>query len=118
MAELSRYAMQRLAQAKRTAFAQPVTAYLTNARIIARAGFGEVHGHIRAEASGRFADGHRVRTSDVTRTERTGGFWVLHTWSGSFYVIATFDHQGGRRSLDAFKAFSRAELHFAPSRLQ
>jgi len=79
MAELSRYAMRRLAKARRTMFAHPVTAYLTNARIVARTGLGVVHGHIRIEVSGRFGDGHRIRTSDVIRTERVGGFWALHS---------------------------------------
>lgn len=111
MVELSRYAMKRLAKARRTMFTSPVTAYLTNARIVARTGLGVMHGHIRTEASGRFGDGHRIRTSDVLRTEHMDGFWMLHTWSGSHYVIVTFDRQGGRRSLDAFNAFSRAEFH-------
>lgn len=99
-------------------FAHPVTAYLTNARIVARTGLGVVHGHIRIEVSGRFGDGHRIRTSDVIRTERVGGFWALHTWSGSHYVIVTFDRHGGRRSLDTFNVFSRAELHLTHRYLQ
>lgn len=118
MVLLSRYAARRLAMAKSQTFGRTVTAYLTRARIIARSGFGEVHEHVRAEASGRFSNGQRVRTSDVMRAERIGGFWVLHTWSGSLYVIVTFDRRGGRRSVDTFKEFSRAELHPTPYRLQ
>lgn len=87
MAELSRYAARRLAQARRICFGRPVTAYITNAQIIARAGFGVMHDHIKADAWGRFSDGHRVRTSDVMRTERIDGFYVLHTR----YSVVGFD---------------------------
>jgi hypothetical protein len=117
MAELSQYAARRLALAKSSSFGRPVTAYLTHARIIARAGVGVVHDHVKAEISGRFSDGHRVRTSDVMRTERVGEFWVLHTRSGSLYVIVTFDRQGGRLSLDTFNAFNQADLHPTHHRL-
>jgi len=118
MAELSRYAARRLAQARRICFGRPVTAYITNAQIIARAGFGVMHDHIKADAWGRFSDGHRVRTSDVMRTERIDGFYVLHTRSGSLYVIVTFDPDGGRQSLDAYNAISPADLHLTHDRLQ
>ncbi|MCY1555199.1 hypothetical protein D9M68_918360 [compost metagenome] len=118
MVRLSHYAAKRLAQAKRFAFGRPVTAYLTDARIIACAGFGVTHGHVKADLTGRFGDGHRIRTSDVRRTEQIGPFWVLHTASGSLYVIITFDKAGGRRSLDTFRSFSRAALLPTPSHLQ
>lgn len=118
MAELSRYALRRLAQARKVSFGRPVTAYLTNARIIARAGFGVLHDHVKAEISGRFSDGHRVRTSDVMSVKHMEGFWVLLTRSGSLYVIVTFDPNGGRRSLDVFNAFSCADLHLTHNRLQ
>lgn len=118
MTELSRYAARKLAQARQVCFGRPVTAYLTRARIIARAGFGVMHDHLKADALGRFSDGHRVRTSDVMRTERIEGFYVLHTRSGSLYVIVTFDPDGGRRSLDAYNRFSQADLHPTHGRLQ
>lgn len=118
MTELSSYAARKLAQARRVYFGRPVTAYITNAQIIARAGFGFVHSHIKADAWGRFNDGHRVRTSDVMRTECIEGFYVLYTRSGSLYVIVTFDPDGGRQSLDEYNAFSPADLHLTHDRLQ
>lgn len=117
MVGLSHYAAKRLTQAKRFSFGRPVTAYLTDARIVACAGFGVVHCHVKADPTGRFGDGHRVRTSDVRRTERMGPFWLLHTASGSLYVIVTFDKACGRRSLDAFHSFSRAALLPTPNQL-
>lgn len=117
MVGLSHYAAKRLAQAKRMSFGRPVTAYLTDARIVACAGFGVVHSHVKAEPTGRFGDGHRVRTSDVRRTARMGPFWVLHTASGSLYVIVTFDKSGGRRSLDVYCSFGRAALLPTPNQL-
>ncbi|MDT4879207.1 hypothetical protein FQZ97_1148560 [compost metagenome] len=95
-----------------------MAAYLTEARIVACAGFGVMHGHVKADSTGRFGDGQRVRTSDVRRTEQIGPFWVLLTASGSLYVIDTFDKAGGRRSLDTFLSFSRAALLPTPNQLQ
>jgi hypothetical protein len=117
MGGISHYAARRLLQAKRFSFGRPVTAYLTDAYIVACAGLGVIHSHVRADSSGRFNDGHRVRTSDVCRTERIGPFWVLHTASGSLYVIVTFDKSGGRRSLDAFLSLNRAALLPTPNQM-
>lgn len=117
MAKLSHYAARRLARAKGYSFGRTVTAYLTDACIVACAGVGVMHCHVRASATGRFRDGHRVRTSDVCRIERMGPFWVLHTVSGSLYVIVTFDKSGGRRSLDVYCSFDRAALLPSPNQL-
>lgn len=54
--------------------------------------------------SGRFADGRLIRTSDILRIELEGEFWVLHTYTGSFYVIASF-HPGGYQSLVDYQIF-------------
>jgi len=116
-AELSRYAKARLALALKLPFGTSVTGYLVGVHIIARVGFGVVYEHVKADAFGRFANGHRMITYDVLKVERRSGFWLLHTWSGSLYVVVTFHPVGGRRSLDAFLSIHPAELHLTPWRL-
>lgn len=114
---LTRYGARRLAEAKRLDWGRPVTAYLTDARLLVQAGFGVVHDHV-AQTGDRFRTGHRILTSDVLRVERNGAFWGLHTRSGSLYVVATFARHGGRRSLDILITFGPAALHPAPARWQ
>lgn len=93
--ELSSYAAGRLVRAMGTSFGSPVTAYLTDANLVAGCCIGAVHRHVRADANGRFQDGHRVRTSDVLEAHQQGEFWTLCTLSGSLYVIVTFKKEGG-----------------------
>lgn len=91
---------QLLKDAMNFTFSKPVTAYLTEARMTACCCIGVTHRHIRADlVSGRFTDGRLIRTSDILRVRKEGGFWVLHTYSGSFYVIASFHIDDGYRSL-------------------
>ncbi len=118
MNALSRYAADRLAQAFNYPFGEPVTAYLTNATIISCCGIGVVHRHLKAEPSGRFQDGHRVRTSDILHVEQRGSFWILRTLSGSFYVIVSFHPRGGRQSLQAFLKLCAQGVHLTPPRVQ
>lgn len=73
----------RLAEAFKYSFREPVTAYLTDAMVVSCCGFGVMHRHVKAEASGRFQNGHRVRTSDILQAEQRGPFWVLRTLNGS-----------------------------------
>lgn len=67
-------------------------------------------------ARGRFADGRLIRTSDILRIELEGEFWVLHTYTGSFYVIASF-HPGGYQSLVDYQNFLPQGFYPAPDRL-
>lgn len=109
---------QLLNEAMNCTFSQPVTAYLTEARIIACCCIGVTHRHIRADpVSGRFTDGRLIRTSDILRVGQEGGLWVLHTYTGSFYVIASFRADDGYRSLMEYRVFLTSVYHPAPDRL-
>lgn len=118
MSALSSYAARRLAQAFDYRFGEPVTAYLTDAVIVSCCGVGVMHRHIKVEPSGRFQDGHRLRTSDILQAEQHGSFWVLRTCSGSFYVIVSFHPQGGWQSLKAFLKLRAEGVHLTPRRVQ
>jgi hypothetical protein len=118
MSALSSYAARRLAQAIDYRFCKPVTAYLTNATIVSCCGVGVMHRHVNAESSGRFQDGHRVRTSDILQAELHGSYWALRTLSGSFYVIASFHPHGGRQSLQTFLRLREQGFHLTPRRVQ
>lgn len=108
---------QLLNEALAYTFSQPVTAYLTDARI-AVCCLGVTHRHIRADPiSGRFTDGRLIRTSDILRVGQEGRFWVLHTYTGSFYVIASFRADDGYRSLMEYRVFLTSGYHPAPDRL-
>lgn len=50
--------------------------------------------------------------------QRIESFYVLHTRSGSLYVLVMFDPGGARRSLDAYNRFSNADLNPNHGRLQ
>ncbi len=118
MRSVSPSAIQRLDEAQTCRFSQPVTAYLTEARIAACCCLGVTHRHIRADPIwGRFTDGHLIRTSDILRVAQEGGFWVLHTYSGSFYVIASFHADGGYQSLLEYQKFLPQGFHPTPDRL-
>jgi hypothetical protein len=109
---------QLLNEAMSCTFSQPVTAYLTEARIIACCSIGVTHRYIRADSvSGRFTDGRLIRTSDILRVEQEGGLWVLHKYTGSFYVIASFRADDGYRSLMAYRVFLTSGYHPIPDRL-
>jgi hypothetical protein len=115
---MSVYAVRRLKIAQRQYFDTPVTAFLTDTRLVACCCFGVTHGHRRADAFGRFQDGHRIRTSDVIAVESNGDFWSVHTQTGSHYVIVTFDRHGGRKSVDTFLALMARGVHATASRFQ
>ena len=95
MRSVPEHGEQLLNEAMNCTFSRPVTAYLTEARIIACCFIGVTHRHIRADpVSGRFTDGRLIRTSVILRVAQEGEFWVFHTYSGSFYVMAIFCSQG------------------------
>lgn len=99
-------------------FSQPVTAYLTEARTIACCCIGVTHRHIRADpVSGQFTDRRLIRTSAILRVGQEGGLWVLHTSTGSFYVIASFRADDGYRSLMEYRVFLTSGYHPTPDRL-
>lgn len=108
----------RLAEVFNYPFGELVTAYLTDAVIVSCCGFGVMHRHAKAEPSGRFQDGHRLRTSDILHAEQHGPYWVLRTLSGSFYVIVSFHEQGGFQSLHEFLKLRELGVHLTPWRLQ
>lgn len=116
--ELSSYAAGRLVRAMGTSFDRPVTAYLTDAYLVAGCCIGTMYRHVRADANGRFQDGHRVRTSDVLEAHQQGEFWTLCTLSGSLYVIVTFKKEGGRQSLDVLLEQRNKGMHTTPPRVQ
>lgn len=115
---LSSYAARRLAQAVGYRFCKPVTGYLTNAKIVSCCGLGVTHQHVNAESSGRFQDGHWVRTSDILQAEQHGPYWVLRTLSGNFYVIVSFHQRGGWQSLQTFLKLREQGVHLTPHRVQ
>lgn len=108
----------RLTKAFNYSFGRPVTAYLTDALIVACSGFGVMHRHVKAEPSGRFQDGHRLRTSDIVKVEQYGAYWALSTLSGSFYVIVSLNEQHGWQTLQTFLKLSEQGVHLTPRRLQ
>ncbi|WP_225609639.1 hypothetical protein [Pseudomonas sp. PDM11] len=99
-------------------FGRPVTAYLTDAYLAAGCCIGVVYRHVRADIWGRFQDGHRVRTSDVLVTHQQSEFWVLHTFTGSLYVVVSFMEKEGRQSLDVLLESRRKGMHTTPRVLQ
>lgn len=115
---MSRHVTRRLAEAMAYPFGEPVTAFLTQAYIDTCCAFGVIHRHRKADRFGRFQDGHRVRTSNIVRVQLYDSFWVLRTFSGSFYVIASFDPRGGRQSLQRFLSLQKQGLHQPPAGLQ
>ncbi|MBD0703706.1 MULTISPECIES: hypothetical protein [Pseudomonas] len=109
--------LARILKAQAQGFDKPITAYLCGVSIKARAGLGVVFGHKRKDQYGRFGDGHLIRTSDVIKAEREGGFWGLTTVNFR-YVLATFQRGNGRSSLREFQRLAAGLHHFTPWALQ
>ena len=80
-------------------FSRPVTGYLTDVYVRGSSGYGITYRHVRSD---RFNDGAFIHTSAIVQVEREGPFWVLHTLSGSFYVILSFNILKGAQSLDDY----------------
>jgi len=111
------FELRRIRRADFEGFSEPVTAYLTDAFISARAAVGVVFGHIRQDKYGRLGDGHLIRTSDVIKAEKEGRYWVLTTMN-SRYVLATFQKGIGRASLHEYLRMSGGQHHPTPRRFQ
>lgn len=112
--ELSRRTKLRLIKAQNTDFSWRVTGYLTNVHVFSRSAIGCVFSHKGTRKV--FREGATIRTSDVIHIHQENGFWVLHTTSGSFYVVATFERKFGWYSLMQFKDSGQAKLRL-PQRL-
>ena len=112
--ELSRRTKLRLVKAQNSHFSWQVTGYLTDVHIVARSGVGRVFSHRSSRKV--FKEATTIRTSDIIHLHREAGFWVLHTTSGSFYIIATFERQIGWYSLMQFRVSGQAKLRL-PLRL-
>lgn len=119
MRPVSPAALKRLKQAKSHVFRHPVTAYLTNARFSSGVCVGVTHMHRRASPmTGQFTDGRLIHTSRILRIEHESGFWMLHTFSGSFYVIASLDPCEGAESLHAVLGLLTEGISHQPYRMQ
>lgn len=111
--------LKRLKQAKAHVFSHPVTAYLTDARFSSDVCIGVTHMHRRASpATGHFTDGRLIHTSRILRIEHKAGFWILHTFSGSFYVVASLDPCVGAESLHAVLGLLTEGISQRPYRMQ
>jgi hypothetical protein len=108
---------RRIERAKAQAYDAPVTAYLSDVFITSCAALGNTFDHKKQNALGRFADGHRIRTSDIQSAQRQGRFWVLKTLN-STYVVTSFQREIGRASLRTFLAMPKGNYHKSPCSLQ
>lgn len=115
--EATTTAAAKLERAISTSFGRPVTAYLTDCYFLTGCCLGITHRHVRNDIHGRFADGHRIRTSQIIEAHRYGEFWLLHTYSGSFYVVVTFREEGGLESLYTMLTILLNGVHPAPPSL-
>lgn len=108
----SDFDLLRIARAVNQDYDSLVTAYLVNVQIHACSAVGVVFGHLLEHPTGRFADGHLIRTSYIQSVAKEGRFWVITTLN-SRYVVATFRKDGGRRSLQEFRRL--AGDHYMPT---
>jgi len=99
---LSDFDLLRIARASSQEYEDEVTAYLTSVHIHGSSAVGVVFGHTKKGSSGRYADGHLIKTSDILLAKKEGRFWVLTTIN-STYVIATFRRDCGRNSFREFQ---------------
>ncbi|VVO62150.1 hypothetical protein [Pseudomonas fluorescens] len=108
----SDFDLQCIAGAVSQGFAEPVTAYLTEAFIKSRTCVGVVFGHQVDDAHGTFEDGRIIQTGVVVMAQKEGGYWVLSDEAGSRYVLVTFRREGGSESLLSYlkTAESQPEL--------
>lgn len=77
-----------LEKAARHDFRQQVTAYLTSVYFTNNICLGIVWGHDRDDETGRFANGHRIHTSQVLTIERDEEFPVIVTLNSRYVLIS------------------------------
>lgn len=75
-------------KAARHDFREPVTAYLTSVYFTGGVCLGIVWGHDKDDATGRFADGHRIYTSQIVSIDRDGDFPVIVTLNSRYVLIS------------------------------
>ena len=113
---ISPYAKQQLAQALKVTYPVPVTAFLVNVYVIANAAVGIVYRDVRSDATGRFNDGHLIRTSDIVELSQIDGRWLIKTVN-SLYVVATFKRHVGRPSLMTLQRLMKTRIFLASRKL-
>lgn len=112
---ISRYAKRQLSQALAANYSFSITGFLIDALVVANAALGIIYADARRDGTGRFDDGHLIRTSNVLDIRQFDGRWLIQTLN-SIYVIVTFKQHVGRRSLDLFLAM-QSNVLIAPQRL-
>ncbi|MBV6822811.1 hypothetical protein [Pseudomonas sp. PD9R] len=70
---------------------------------------GEIWHHLRAESSGRFADGHRIQTSSIIEIHVRGESIWVDTENGGRYGIASFAPLGWVYFSDLCRAYERLD---------
>lgn len=106
---ISSYAERQLAHALRANYPVPITGFLVDAFVIANAAVGISYQHARRESSGRFADGHLIRTSDIIGLRRSDDRWLIKTVN-SLYVVVTFKRHVGLPSLMALQSLMKSSI--------
>lgn len=112
---ISRYAKRQLSEALKADYSFRITGFLVDAHVVANAAVGVVYADARRDGTGRFDDGHLIRTSDVLDIRQFDGRWLIQTLN-STYVIVTFKQHVGRRSLETFLAM-QSKVFIASKRL-
>lgn len=113
---ISPYARRQLAEALKATYPVPVTGFLVDAFVVANAGVGIIYRHARRDSTGRFADGHLVRTSDIVSIECIDGRWLITTVN-SMYVVVTFKRHIGRPSIVSLQRFMKSNIVLASSQI-
>jgi len=106
---ISSYAERQLAHALRANYPVPITGFLVDAFVIANAAVGISYQHARRESTGRFADGHLIRTSDIIGLRRSDDRWLIKTVN-SLYVVVTFKRHVGLPSLMALQRLRKLSI--------
>jgi len=106
---ISSYAERQLTHALKANYPIPVTGFLVDAFVIANAAVGISYQHARRESTGRFADGHLIRTSDIVELRHSDGRWLIKT-RNSLYVVVTFKRHVGLPSLMALQRLMKSSI--------
>jgi len=108
--EMSEAAAAALITAMEIDFGIPVTAYISNASVLAGKCVGTVHGHLDADESGRNADGTLFGTDLITNATQAEGYWIIAAGE-PVYVLASFREPDGLASFEnMLKDFTRNEI--------
>jgi len=113
---ISSYAERQLAHALKANYPIPVTGFLVDVFVIANAAIGISYQHARRESTGRFADGHLIRTSDILELRHSDGRWFIKT-RNSLYVVVTFKRHVGLPSLMALQRLMKSGIVFTSRQL-